>query len=104
TIALCITMLAYALASNHFLARPHTLSYPLAILWISGLIRAVERGAMPSFLLLPVMTLWANMHGGFTLGFAVCGFLALESIYESEPKCRLELALRWMLFFTASMG
>jgi hypothetical protein len=54
-----------ALLSIHFLARPHLLSYPCLVLWLAGLVRAVEGGTYPSLLLLPVMTFWANLHGGF---------------------------------------
>src|SRR5262249_53587847 len=59
TVALSMTMLAYALSSGHFLARPHLLSYPCLILWVVGLVRAVEGRRYPSLLLLPVMALWA---------------------------------------------
>src|SRR5437868_13292923 len=38
TAALSMAMLAYALSSIHFLARPHLLSYPLLVLWFAGLI------------------------------------------------------------------
>ena len=31
---------------------------------------AADRGRAPSFLLLPLMALWANLHGGFVLGLA----------------------------------
>src|SRR5262249_13360432 len=57
TAALSIAMLAYTLSSIHFLARPHIFSYPVMVLWLAGLIRAVEARTSPSLLLLPVMTL-----------------------------------------------
>src|SRR5262249_53368763 len=75
TAALSIAMFAYALSSIHFLARPHVLSYPVLVLWLAGLVRAVESRTSPSLLLLPVMTLWANLHGSYTFGIAVGGLL-----------------------------
>src|SRR5262245_63623208 len=83
TAALSITMLAFALSSIHFHARPHILSYPLLVVWLAGLVRAVENRTSPSLILLPLMTLWANLHGSFTLGLAVGGLLAVEAIFES---------------------
>ena len=38
-----------------------------------GLIAAADRRTSPSWWLLPLMTLWANLHGGFVLGLALIG-------------------------------
>jgi hypothetical protein len=102
TAALSIAMLAYTLSSIHFLARPHVLSYPVLVLWIAGLVRAVESRTSPSLLLLPLMTLWANLHGSFTFGLAVGGLLAVEAIFESCPKQRLKTLSRWAIFLAAA--
>ncbi len=102
TAALGMTMLAYALSSLHFLARPHVLSFPLLVLWFAGLVRAVESRTSPSLLLLPVMTLWANLHGSFTLGLAVGCLLALEAVFESDPEHRVRMLLHWAMFLAAA--
>src|SRR5439155_10198493 len=75
-------------------------SYPLLILWLAGLVRAVESRTSPSLFLLPLMTLWANLHGSFTLGLALGGLLAVEAVFASGPKERLQMLGRWMLFLT----
>jgi len=103
TAALSIAALAYALSSVHFLARPHVLSYPVLVLWFAGLVRAVESNTSPSLLLLPLMTLWANLHGSFTLGLAVAGLLALEAIFKSCPQERRKTLVRWALFLVAAV-
>jgi len=102
TVALSIVLFSYSLSSIHFVARPHLLSYPCLVLWLAGLIRAVESRTLPNLLLLPVMTLWANLHGGFTLGLGAGGLLALEAIFEREPKDRLKTGLGWALFLGAA--
>jgi hypothetical protein len=102
TAALSITMLAFALSSIHFHARPHIMSYPLLVVWLAGLVRAVENRTSPSLILLPLMTLWANLHGSFTLGLAVGGLLAVEAIFESCPKQRLKTFLDWAIFLAAA--
>jgi hypothetical protein len=53
-------------------------------------------------MLLPVMTLWANLHGSFTLGLAVGGLIAIEAIFESFPKERLKTLVRWAIFLAAA--
>src|SRR5262249_41832916 len=54
TVAAGVAMVAPLLALGHFLARPHVFSFPLIVLWVAGLVRAVEERRAPSWLLLPV--------------------------------------------------
>src|SRR5690348_7841679 len=56
------------LSMSHLLARPHVLALPVMIAWVSGLVSASGRGKAPPFSLLPLMILWANLHGGFVFG------------------------------------
>src|SRR5262249_41268172 len=56
----------------------------------------------PSLLLLPLMTLWANLHGSFTLGLALGCLLALEAIFESGPEHRVRILLQWAMFLAAA--
>jgi hypothetical protein len=101
--ALIVALFAYALSTPHILARPHVLSFPLIVLWVAGLVRAAEARTMPSLLLLPVMTLWANLHGGFTLGLALAAPLALEAVLASDPRARAQTATRWIAFMVAAV-
>src|SRR5205807_3301551 len=70
TVAVGVATSAYIFSMVHFLARPHVFAFPLVIIWFAGLVRAVESKTAPTFWLLPVMALWANIHGSFTLGLA----------------------------------
>jgi hypothetical protein len=100
--ALIIALFSYSLAASHFLVRPHLLSFPLLVLWLTGLVRAAETRTTPSLLLLPVMTLWANLHGGFTLGLAFVVPLAVEAIHASDPGSRVRVGARWAMFLVAA--
>src|SRR5438132_34427 len=94
--------LAFLLTESHLLARPHVLALPLLVIWMSAVIRARDRGRAPSFALLPVMTLWCNLHGGFVVGLAFAGLLAAEAVLEAPTSGRL-LALRgWGVFLAMS--
>ena len=96
--ALIGTLFAYSLATPHFLARPHILSFPLIVLWMSGLVRATETRSAPHPLMLAVMVVWANLHGGFPLGLVCIVPFALEAIVAAAPAERAGLARRWAVF------
>ena len=97
TPALLLTTGAFMLASPHFLARPHALAYPIMVAWVAGLVRALDERRPPPFALLPLMTLWANLHGSFTLGLALLAPVVLEALWNA-PSQRTSVALRWGLF------
>ncbi|MGB7855419.1 MAG: hypothetical protein WBL48_05925, partial [Pseudolabrys sp.] len=61
TAALFGLLVALPLTAPHILARPHILALPLLVAWVATLIRSVDTRKAPSWLLLPLMTLWANL-------------------------------------------
>jgi hypothetical protein len=89
---------ALVLLSPHILARPHLLALPLMVTWVGSLIRAVDENRAPSWWLLAVMTLWANLHGSFTFGLAITAPIACEAIWMAQRPERQEVAKRWALF------
>jgi hypothetical protein len=95
---LVLTAAALVLAAPHLVARPHALALPVMVAWVAGLVRAVDEGRAPSFKLLPLMLLWANLHGGFTLGLALMAPVALEALWDAPAAARKALALRWLRF------
>ena len=101
--ALIGVLFAYSLATPHFLARPHMLSFPLIVLWMSGLVRASETRSAPHPLMLAVMVVWANLHGGFPLGLVCIVPFALEAIVAAAPAERADLAKRWVVFLACAI-
>lgn len=96
---LMFVALAVMMTAPHMLARPHVLAMPLLIIWTAHMVRASEQGRAPSFWLLPVMTLWANLHGGFTLGLALALFFAIEGSINARQKNETLVAVKsWTLF------
>lgn len=95
---------ALALTVPHLLARPHVLALPVLVAWAAGLIAAADRREAPSFWLLPLMTLWANLHGGFVFGLALIGGLALDALWNAQAGARKTLFLRWFGFGLAALG
>jgi hypothetical protein len=88
--------LGAALVLGHLLARPHLLALPLLILWSGALFAARDGGAAPPIRLLPVMALWANLHGSFMFGVGLALFLGAEAVLAPERRA-LE-ARRWGFF------
>ncbi len=90
--------LALACTSQSWLARPHLLALPVLALWTVQLLKARERGRAPALWLLPVMTVWANLHGSFMLGLALVGPFAAEALCEAPRTDRLRVVRDWGLF------
>ena len=94
---------ALALTVPHLLARPHVLAMPIMVAWVGGLIAAADRRGAPSFWLLPLMALWANLHGGFVFGLVLVAPIALDAVLSADARERRSLALRWAAFAVAAL-
>ncbi len=88
-----------ALFGPHLLARPHLLVTPVMALWFSALAR---NGGTPPWRTLPLITLWANMHGSFIAGIALALPFAVEAILAAPSRGR-RLAL-WAGFAAAAVA
>jgi hypothetical protein len=102
--AILIAALALLQSASHFFARPHVLALPVILAFVGGLMAAADRRTHPSWLLLPLMALWANLHGGFVLGLALIGPIGLEAVWCAERSRRFALAARWGLFGVAALA
>ena len=81
------------------LARPHVLTWPLLAWWCWLMMRAREQDRAPPIPAALLMSLWANMHGGYVFGLAIAGAFGLEALVASPDKAR---ALRqWLVFGVA---
>ena len=104
TVAVGVATTAYLFSSGHFLARPHIFSFPLLIIWFSGLVDAIEAKIPPRPYLLLVMLLWANIHGGFTLALGLAALLGAEAVFQSDSGTRFRVAVRWGSFLVAALA
>ena len=89
---------ALALTVPHLLARPHVLALPVMVAWVAGLVAAADQCEAPRWRLLPLMALWANLHGGFVFGLMLIAPIALDAVLAAEEKARKALILRWAGF------
>jgi hypothetical protein len=93
TVALGAAAVSFAFASSHFLARPHLLTFPIIVVWTAFLARASDENRRPSLWLLPLMVLWANLHGGFTLGLVLAAGFGLEATIAAPAAERRRVAI-----------
>lgn len=102
--AAVFTIAAIVMTAPHFVARPHVLAFPFMLLWVAGLVRAVEERRAPEPLLLLAMLLWANLQGGFTLGLLLAGAFAVEAVVGARDATeRKALLAGWAKFGLGSL-
>ena len=100
--ALIAVTLGAALVLGHLLVRPHLLALPLLVIWSGELFAARDAGSAPPAWLLPVMVLWANLHGSFMFGLALALYLGAEAVLLPE---RRGLGVRrWGLFCVLALA
>ena len=100
---LLLVVFAAACVAPGLLARPHIMALPFFEAWVAGLFLARSEARAPSWWLLPVMVVWANLHGGFIIGLLLVIPLALEALTANTARQR-DVAIRWGAFLAASVG
>lgn len=78
------------------LARPLVLTWPLLAWWTEELLRAREQERLPPLYLIPLMTLWINLHASFAVGLGMLAFFGLEALVASKE--RLKTLAEWGMF------
>jgi hypothetical protein len=102
--AVLVGMAAALVSLPHLLTRPHVLALPVMVAWVIGLADAADARRAPSFWLLGLLVLWANLHGGFVLGLALVAPFALDAVWSAPAQVRAPLALRWAGFGIAALA
>lgn len=98
-------LLAVGMTAGHVLARPHMLAMPVMMAWVIELVRASEANRAPSWWMLPLMSLWANLHGGFTLGIAFAFVFALEALLAARGQAHFARRARaWGIFLVLMLA
>jgi hypothetical protein len=78
------------------LARPHLLTWPVLALWTWLMLRARAADRAPPLAAALIMTLWANLHGGFVFGLLIAAVFGLEALVATPDKGRV--IRQWGLF------
>jgi hypothetical protein len=89
SIAFGLAVIMVVLISPHFLARPVIFSYLLLSVWIILILEIEDQkdwAGQRGFILIPLMLLWANVHGSFTFGLAVFYVFLCNAIWDIYNK------------------
>ena len=97
--ALSVALAVLPTASSHFLARPEIFALPLLILFLGATVDAVERRIRPPLWLVPLMVLWANLHGSFPIAFVIFAALAAEALFSADSARRPQVIWQWGMLF-----
>ena len=96
--ALILLVAAFVLVSPHLLARPHVIVMPVMVAWVAIIVRTMDRRGAPPFAALPLLILWANLHGSVSFGVFLIGAAALEALWGAPRRDWLRIAGPWVLF------
>lgn len=96
---LIASLVGLTLVLPHLLARAHVLALPFLVIWCAGVIRAADERQAPSWKLLPVLVVWANLHGSSMFGVALAGFMGLEALITARSAAERKMLFKgWALF------
>jgi hypothetical protein len=91
SVAIGWTVLTAIAISPHFFARPHVFSYVLFAVWMIKLLDAYDADDFDLssfFTFAPLMILWANLHGSFTLGlvllYVFVGYCLCQNVVKRD--------------------
>ncbi|WP_334442573.1 hypothetical protein [Bradyrhizobium sp. AZCC 1610] len=99
TPTLLMVLAAIVLLSPHLLARPHVLTLPIMVTWAAALVRSMDRRTTPPpYWALPLLVLWANLHGSVVLALGLIGPAVLEALIDEKRSEWPRVLLRWLPF------
>ena len=91
----------YLVLQPFYLARPHLIAWIFLAGWTASLLSARSKDRLPSWWLLPLMLVWANVHASFLIGFIVAGAIGLDDCIEHRWKPGR--VTRWAAFGVAGL-
>ena len=97
-----VVLLSVGCLAASLLARPHLLALPLTEMWTAELVFARSEARVPSWKrLLPIMVVWANLHGSFIFGLFLLAAFGVEAMWARRREGMA--ALRpWVLLGAAA--
>jgi hypothetical protein len=98
TPALFMVLAAFVLLAPHLLARPHVLTLPIIVTWGAALVRSMDERTPPPYWALPLLVLWANLHGSVVLALGLIGPAILEALLTERRDEWSRVLFRWLPF------
>ena len=97
-----ILIAASAPLAMHLQFRPQIFTFVLMSCLLAILSRYNYRGRSPVWLAIPILAIWANLHGGFIMGLAALGtFTAVVFVQDLVARRGMRRAM-WLMAVTAA--
>ena len=97
-----LTLVCTFLIQGVAVARPHILTFPIALALTYLLFSASRRQSVPPYWTLALTLVWSNLHGSFPLAFIIGGCAFLDYLERSRVADRPK-AIRWMIYLGLSV-
>lgn len=104
SLTLLMVVAAVILVAPHMLARPHVLVLPVMVIWAGALVRCMDRGGPPPYWALPLLVLWANLHGSVVLALGLIGPAVIEALLREGRSEWPRAILRWLPFTALALA
>ena len=88
--------------ATHLQFRPQIFTFALMSAILAILSRYNYRGRAPVWLAIPILALWANLHGGFIMGLAALGTFTAVVFAQDLPARRGMRRAMWLLAVTVA--
>jgi hypothetical protein len=95
--AVFLVLLLLLMVQGVTVARPHLLTFPIAVTLTWFMFDASRRGTRPPFWCLALVVLWANLHSSFPISFLITGTAFLDYFQRSGFKLTGHLKI-WVVF------
>jgi len=97
--AVIATLTAWGLCFPSLVARPHVLTLPIVVAWVSILVQARATNKAPPALAALLMLLWANLHGSFVIGLVLAALFAGEALFNvADRHAARTVIIGWGIF------
>ncbi len=97
-----ILIAASATLATHLQFRPQIFTFALMSALLAILSRYNYRGRAPLWLAIPILAMWANLHGGFIMGLAALGTFTAVVFAQDLVLGRGMRRAMWLLAITAA--
>jgi hypothetical protein len=68
------------------------------VTWAAALVSCMDRRASPPYWALPLLVLWANLHGSVVLALGLIGPAVLQALFDEKRSEWPRVLLRWLPF------
>ncbi|MDE2384629.1 MAG: hypothetical protein KGO53_08420 [Alphaproteobacteria bacterium] len=101
--AVALVIIGAFLTQGVTVARPHVLTFPIAVALSIALFDAARSQKTPPWWTLLLTVLWTNLHGSFAIAFLISGCAFLDYLERTRLQ-NISGALRWVAYLALTVA